>query len=126
SSRNTLDSVDLETPACDATSRIVGCRRSVRTVRLTGLERYRISVELPAMVGVGGHQPAAGRAGHHVQVVKVVARACRHGVIATRYEHDVAIADLDRLVERPVVRVHELHGEPLWPRRPVVVRLLEI
>src|SRR5207244_4210473 len=39
---------------------------AARTVPLTRLERYRISVELPAMVGVGSDQPAAGGTGHHV------------------------------------------------------------
>src|SRR2546428_10024720 len=99
---------------------------AARTVPLTRLERYRISVELPAMVGVGRDQPAARGTGHHVQIVEVVTRTCGHGVVATRDQDDIAVADLDRFVHGAVIRVDELHGEALGSREPVVLRLLDV
>src|SRR2546421_4496540 len=83
---------------------------AARTVPLTRLERYSFSelsrpclVHLPAVIGVGRDQPAARRAGHHVQVVQVVAGSRGDGVVATRDQDDVAVADLDRFVQRAVV-----------------------
>src|SRR5579872_1128889 len=99
---------------------------AARTLPLTRLERFRIStrgLELPSVVGVGCGQPPASRAGHHVQVVQVVAGAGGHRVVAARHEHDIPIAHLDRLVERTVVRVDELYGETVGARQPVVVGL---
>src|SRR5438094_4440366 len=84
------------------------------------------SIKLPAVVGVGRDQPAPDRPGHHVQVVEVVPGSRGDGVIAARHQDDVAVADLDRLVQRAVVGVDELHGEPLGPRRAVVVGLLKV
>src|SRR5437868_969253 len=52
---------------------------AARTVPLTALERYS-KLELPAVVGVGRHQPAPARTGHDVQVVEVVARPRRDRV----------------------------------------------
>ena len=75
---------------------------------------------------VDGHAPLARRPRHHVQVVEVVARARRHGVVAPRHEHDLAVADGDRLVDRAVRRVDALERETVRRSDAVVVGLLEI
>ena len=59
----------------------------------------------PAVRGVVADQPGAlgAGAGHHVEVVQVVAgRGHRRAVPAVRHEHDVAGADLGEHVDRPV------------------------
>src|SRR6195256_6528139 len=101
-------------------------RTAARTVELMTLERYSFSVQLPAMGGVGGHQPAPARTRHHVEVVEVVAGAGGDRMVAARDQDDVSVAHLDRLVQQVVVGVDELHGEPFRPRHAVVVRLLEV
>src|ERR1700681_933449 len=83
------------------TSRRPGaCITAARTVALIGLdslrisflepragelERYRIfGLQLPAVVGIGGHEPAPVWTGHDIEVVKVVTRTCHHRVVAPR------------------------------------------
>src|ERR1700686_1182291 len=99
---------------------------AARTVELMSLERYSFSVQLPVMIQVGGHQPPPARTRHPVEVVEVVTRAGGDGMVATRDQDDVAVPHLDRLVQRAIVGVDELHRKPFLPRHPVVVRLLQI
>src|SRR6266576_6540192 len=87
---------------------------AARTVPLTvfgTLQGYRSSVQLPAMIRVVGDEPSAVRPRHHVEVVQVIARTRRDGVVSARDEDHVAVADLDGLVERAVVGIDKLHGK---------------
>src|SRR5579859_5249618 len=62
----------------------------------------------PLVVGIEAHLPRAAWAGHHVEVIHLVPRRCRHGVEAAWHEHEVTVARGDALVERAIRRVHPL------------------
>src|SRR6266849_10290508 len=83
------------------------------------------STHEPQVVGVEGHLPLPERTGHDVEVIQVVPRRCRNGVITARYEHALAAAYGKALVERAVFGVDALQREAALVPQAVVVRLLE-
>src|SRR3546814_13903338 len=64
-------------------------------------------------------------AGHHVQIIEIIAMRRCDRVIAARHHHHLAVADGDRLVEIARVGLDALEGEPLWGTEPAVIGLLE-
>src|SRR6266508_4995596 len=83
------------------------------------------STKETAMVGIERHLPLPQRPGHHVQVVELISRWRRDGVVTARHEHALAVADRKALVERAVGGVDPLYREPSLVAESVVVRLLE-
>ena len=81
-----------------------GGRPRARRARSTSSRASPPSSRAIGEVGVDGDPPLAGRAGHDVQVVQVVAGAGGDRVVAARDEDDVAVAGCECLVERAVGR----------------------
>src|SRR5215203_6023355 len=79
----------------------------------------------PLMRRVVAEAPDPAWAGHDIQVIEAVAVRRADRVVAPRHEHDVAVLDRHRLVERAVVGVDALDGVALGRVEAVVIGLLE-
>ncbi|OEZ87862.1 hypothetical protein JAB5_02510 [Janthinobacterium sp. HH103] len=69
--------------------------------------------------------PHAFRAGHHVQVIAIVAIRHGHGVVATGHHHHVVVFHGHGFVDGAVIRVDALVGKALFGMEPVVIRFLQ-
>src|SRR5437667_12838946 len=81
------------------------------------------ALQHPLVHRIVPEMPRAGRTGHHVEIIRIVAVGHDYRVIPARDHHDVVILDRHRLVERAVVGIDALAGETLRRVEAGVVRL---
>ena len=93
--------------------------------RQQSLAASSVPLHQPLVRGIVVEAPGALRAGHHVEIIEVVAVRGADGVIAARHQHHIAVADRHRLVEFAVVGVDPLQRETLRRRKAVIVGLLQ-
>jgi hypothetical protein len=76
--------------------------------------------------GAGNEAPLPVRTRHDVQVVHLEAVGGAAGMVAARHQHNIAVLDRHRLVERSVVGVDPLDTEAFARFQAVVVGLFQI
>ncbi len=70
--------------------------------------------------------PGPMGAGHHVQIVGVVARGCAEGMVAPGDQEDIAIGRSEGRVQCPVSAVDTREAPTARPLEAVVIQLLEV
>src|SRR4029453_6262682 len=94
---------------------------TLRLMAVRAASSSGVAHQHPFVSRIVPEMPDALRAGHHIEIVRRVAVRHDHRMISPRNQHDVAVLDRHRFVERAVVGVYALEHETLGRGEAMVI-----